>query len=95
MTTLTQYAEKLLEDAKRLDSYSASHHLPPTSFKEDTLIDLTLEEEQTRKSVVDGAEKIKKLGLGGVSGIFDIAWGVSLELRDTLSTHKLPTKIPS
>ena len=81
MTSLTQYAEQLLEDAKRLDSCSASRHLPPTSLKKDTLTTLTLQEEQTRKRVVDGAEKVKKLALGGVGGIFDIAWGVSLESR--------------
>lgn len=77
MPTLTQHAEQLLEDAKRLDAHTASRNLPPTSFDQDTLTDLSGEGAEIRARAVDGAQIVKKLALGGEGSIYDTCWSVS------------------
>jgi len=66
MASLTEIAEGVLANAKRLDAYTASKGLPPTSFKEHTLDDLPEDLEECRKSLIDSTQTLKRLAQGPV-----------------------------
>jgi len=74
--SLVQFAEQILEDAKKLErSLSA----PPTSLH-DTISELPVDLQETRRSVIDATTNLNALvrGSGGPIGrIFEMAYCVS------------------
>lgn len=69
---LTAIAEQLLADAKVLDAYAASNGLEPTNFTKETLPDLPLDLEQTRHSIIDHAQNLKRLAQGPRDLLFEL-----------------------
>lgn len=78
MPSLTQIAEEVLANAKRLDEYTASKNLPSASFDNHTLGDLPSELETIRKALIDSTQTLRSLALGPVGTSIEIAYSVSL-----------------
>ena len=87
MPSLTQLAEEVLANAKRLDAYTTSKNLPPVSFDDDCLVDLPADVDAARKSLIDSTQTLRRLALGPVGTNIDIAYSVRFP-------HPYPT-IPS
>ncbi|KAL9092895.1 MAG: hypothetical protein Q9165_004313 [Trypethelium subeluteriae] len=64
MPLFTDLVKQMLGPAEALDLYLLSADLPPTSFENDTLLDLPSELEQARDSLVDVAQTTKRLAQG-------------------------------
>jgi hypothetical protein len=77
MPTLTQLAENILANAKRLDEHTASRGLEATSLLQNTLVDLPDEVETFRKQLVDSTQELKALGQGPIGHLLDILFTVS------------------
>jgi len=73
----TALAASILAKAPTLDEAIAQKALDPPTFEKWTLADLTIEEEELRKSIVDGYHRLKLLASGPVSQFYDIAFNVS------------------
>ncbi len=78
MTSLTEIAEGILADAKRLDEYTASKGLRYSTFEKDTLSNLPNDFEDCRKSLVDSTQKLKQLAHGPVGLLLETLFLVSL-----------------
>ena len=87
MLSLTKLAEDILANAKRLDEYTSSQSLPPTSFDNDTLKDLPLDLEAARNSLIDSTQLLKRLALGPVGHLIEISFGVSILITFALEAH--------
>lgn len=77
MSTLTEIAEGILANAKRLDAFTSSQGLPSPSFECDTLQNLPPDLEQTRNDLVNSTQKLKRLALGPVGVVYEILFSVS------------------
>lgn len=77
MASLTQQAEEILARAKRLDAFTTSKGLPPSSFDRHTLSDLPEDLEECRKDLVDGCQNLKQLGNGPVGQLYEVLFNVS------------------
>ena len=77
MPSLTEIAEGILADAKRIDASLSSQNLPSTSFDKDTLSSLSHDIDPIRKSLVDSTQALKRLTLGPVAHQLEICFGVS------------------
>ena len=82
MASLTEIAEGILANAKRLDEYTASKGLSnSTSFENDTLSNLPDDFEDCRKSLVDSTQKLKQLAHGPTGLLLETLFLVSLRPR--------------
>ncbi|MCJ1473386.1 hypothetical protein MMC13_002037 [Lambiella insularis] len=77
MSSLTEIAEEILAHAKRLDEYTSAKNLPSASFEHNSLGDLPIELEATRKALVDSTQTLKSLALGPVGTNIDIAYSAA------------------
>lgn len=77
MASMTQQAEEILARAKRLDAFTTSKGLPPSSFDRHTLYDLPEDLEECRKELVDGCQNLKQLGNGPVGQFYEVLFNVS------------------
>ncbi len=77
MYSLTQLAEEILANAKLLDSYASSNHLPSASFDHDSFSSLPSHLQGTRDTIIDTAQTIRQLALGPVGMADDIFQSVS------------------
>jgi len=84
MPSLTEIAEGILADAKRIDAYTASKGLPDASFEKDTLSELPTDLEDCRKSLVDSAHELKQLAQGPVGILLELLFTVSSPIRNIL-----------
>ena len=89
MSSLTEIAEGILADAKRIDAALSSQNLPPTSFDHDTLSSLPHDIDPIRKSLVDSTQALKRLTLGPVAHQLEICFGVSNHLQFSSRLQKL------
>ncbi|KAK3052831.1 hypothetical protein LTS18_012215, partial [Coniosporium uncinatum] len=92
--SLVQFAEQILEDAKKLErSLSA----PPT-FLHDTISELPVDLQETRRSVIDATANLNALvrGSGGPIGrIFEMAYCYSDQLAMQAVYHfRIPHAVP-
>lgn len=83
MASLTEIAEGILADAKRLDEYTKSKGLNYSTFENDTLSNLPDEYENTRKSLVDSTQKLKQLAHGPVGLLLETLFLVSPSAHST------------
>lgn len=81
--SLTQIAEEILVNARRLDEYTKANDLPPASFDQDVLEDLPAELEESRRALVDSTQTLKRLALGPVGTSKDIIFGVNFPSFDS------------
>lgn len=72
----TAIANNILVQAKALDKIIADHGLAAPTMSQWTLSDLTLDEEELRKSVIDGCHQLKLLASGPVGNFYDICFNV-------------------
>lgn len=77
MASLTQIAEGILAQAKRLDAFTEGRGLPSSSFDRHTLSDLPEELEDCRKDLVDGCQDLKQLGNGPIGQFYEVLFNVS------------------
>lgn len=77
MSSLTEIAERILINAKHLDSYLSSKGLPPSTFANHTLNDMPEDFESYRKELVDSTQTLKRLALGPVGLYMEILFSVS------------------
>lgn len=61
---LTHLAEQLLEHAEALDAYNASHNLSPASFSHESFVELPLDAETRRRTIIDLSQDVKRLAQG-------------------------------
>lgn len=78
MASLTEIAENILAQAKRLDAFTTSKGLPSSSFDLHTLFDLPDDLEECRKDLVDACQSLKQLGNGPVGQFYEVLFNVSL-----------------
>lgn len=78
MASLTEIAQGILADAKRLDEYTTSKGLSYSTFEKDTLSNLPDDLEDCRKSLVDSTQKLKQLAHGPVGLLLETLFLVSL-----------------
>lgn len=78
MASLTEIAEGILANAKRLDEYTASKGLRYSTFEKDTLSNLPDDFEDCRKSLVDSTQELKQLAHGPVGLLLETLFLVSL-----------------
>ncbi|KAF2152731.1 putative O-methyltransferase [Myriangium duriaei CBS 260.36] len=92
---LTKLAEELLENARALDSYNQKHGFEPVSFERESFIDLPLEVENQRKTVIDLAQDLKRLAQGPRDLLFESCnhFG-DLANLDFIYHHKLASFVP-
>ena len=64
MPTLVELAEQILENAKKLEAYTISKSLPSPSLEKDVFVDLPLEQELVRTSIVDTAQALRRIAAG-------------------------------
>lgn len=98
MSSLTQLAEEILANAKRLDSYTSSNNLPPASFDHDSFSDLPPDLQGIRSTVIDSAQTVRKLVLGPTGLATEILHSVSgptPALLFMLMTSPLPNSQPT
>lgn len=76
MPSLTELAEEILANAKRLDAHLDSRGLPSTSFEKDTLTDLPLDLGRTRDALIDSTQTLKRLALGPAGVYTEILFSV-------------------
>lgn len=76
MSTLTAQAEEILAQAKQLDAYIVSNGLPPTSFDQDSLVNLPLEYEATRRAMIDSTHTLKRLAQGTIGATTEMLYSV-------------------
>ena len=76
--SLTEQAELILAQAKRLDAFTASKGLPATSFDRHTLTELPSELEECRKGLVDACQDLKQLGNGPIGQFYEVLFNVSI-----------------
>lgn len=81
MASLTEIAEGILANAKRLDEYTASKELRYSTFEKDTLSNLPDDFEDCRKSLVDSTQELKQLAHGPVGLLLETLFLVSLRSR--------------
>lgn len=77
MGSLTEIAQGILADAKRLEEYTTSKGLSYSTFEEDTLSNLPDDLEETRKSLIDLTQKLKQLAHGPVGLLLETLFLVS------------------
>lgn len=77
MESLTEIAQGILADAKRLDEYTTSKGLSYSTFEQNTLSNLPDDLEETRKSLVDLTQKLKQLAHGPVGLLLETLFLVS------------------
>ena len=77
MASLTEIAENILAQAKRLDAFTTSKGLPSSSFDLHTLFDLPDDVEECRKDLVDACQSLKQLGNGPVGQFYEVLFNVS------------------
>jgi hypothetical protein len=79
MPSLTELAEHALALAKRLDSYTDNHNLPPVSLDQDTLSFDKLPQElrDVRHELGDTAQLIKQLANDPVRNLMETMFSVS------------------
>lgn len=70
-------AEVLLAQAKQIDAYLESNHLPYPSFDSDVLADLPSELQNMRMSLANNSDELKKLTQGPVASTMELAFSVS------------------
>jgi len=76
MPSLTQIAEEILANAKRLDAYTSSKALPSTSFELDTLGDLPPDVEKARHVPINSTQDLNRLALRPMNTLIEIMFGV-------------------
>ena len=79
MPSLTEIAEGILADAKRLDAYISSKRSPSSSFDRDSLHDLPGDLEKCRDALVDSSQTLKQLALGPVGWCMEVLFSVSAD----------------
>lgn len=87
MSSLTEIAESILANAKRLDAYTASKGLPWSSFDHDSLHHLSDDLERCRDALVDSAQSLKQLALGPMGLCGEIAFSVSARLGASITSE--------
>ena len=88
MPTFTSIAEALLEKARQLDAYIEANGLPSPSFAHDSLASLPAELEETRTSLADGSNDLKKLAQGPGTTATEISFTVSIRgVTATRASH--------
>ncbi|KAL8671047.1 MAG: hypothetical protein Q9168_004440 [Polycauliona sp. 1 TL-2023] len=85
MVSFTSLAEEILVSAKRLDEHLASKDLPPSSFDQDTLVDLPDDVAAARNNVINTSQTLKQLAYGAVGRAMEIAFA----WPDQLSLHAI------
>ena len=96
MSSFTQLAEKILANAKRLDSFISSNNLPPASFDQDSFSTLPPDLQDIRSTVIDSAQTIRKLALGPTglaTEILHSVGGSAPVLIFTLKTSPTPNSL--
>lgn len=83
MASLTEIAEGILADAKRLDEYTISKSLTASTFESDSLSNLPDDLEDCRKSLVDSTQKLKQLANGPVGLLLETLFLVSRSSRSS------------
>lgn len=78
--TLTEIAERILANAKRLDEYTSSSGLGYSTFEKDTLGGLPSDLEECRKQLVDNTWELKALAQGPVGQLMDVLFTVESPL---------------
>ena len=81
MVSLTEIAEGVLANAKRLDEYTASKGLRYSTFEKDTWCNLPDDLEDCRKSLVDSTQELKQLAHGPVGLLLETLFLVGLRSR--------------
>ena len=77
MPSLTEIAGGILAHAMRLDAFTASKGLPPSSFDRHTLVDLPEDLEECRRALVDSTQTLKQITSGPVGQFYEILFNVS------------------
>ena len=77
-SSLEAATTELIAYARALDGAAAARGLPATSIDGWALSDLSLEEEEQRRKLVDGCHKLKLLATGPVGQFYDVCFNVSL-----------------
>ena len=77
MLSLTEIAESILTDAKRLDAYLSSKGLPSSSFERDTFNDLPGDLAKFRDALLDSTQTLKQLTLGPVGMYIEVLFSAS------------------
>ena len=75
-SSLVAIAREILHNTEALEKAAGARGHPAPSLDEWTLSDLTLEEEETRKQLIDGCHKLKLLSSGPVGQFYDVAFNV-------------------
>lgn len=88
MPSLTEIAESILADAKRLDAYLSSEGLPSASFEQDTLNDLPSDLAKCRDALLDSTHALKQLTLGPVGVCMEVLFSVSAKCSSGLADNK-------
>ncbi|KAJ5678868.1 O-methyltransferase [Penicillium macrosclerotiorum] len=97
MPSLTELAEHALVLAKRLDAYTASNGLPPTSLERDTLslAGLSQDLHSIRHDLGDIAQMIKRQVNDPVRNLTEIMFSFTdLSSLNIIYRYNLPSKIP-
>ncbi|MCJ1244507.1 hypothetical protein MMC30_001705 [Trapelia coarctata] len=95
MPSLTEIAEEILTNAKRLDAYTSLKGLPSTSFEVDTLGGLPQDVEKARHALINSTQDLKRLALRPMNTLIEIMFSFAdiLALR-AIYEYKLATHIP-
>lgn len=78
MPSLSEIAEQILLNSRRLDEHVLASGLPKTSFENDTLGDLPADLEECRKQLVDSTWELKALAQGPMGQLMDVLFTVSV-----------------
>ena len=75
--SLTSIAEEILLRAKSIDAFTSSRNLPSPNLDLDTLTDLPLDVEDTRKKLVDSTEKLRQIANRPLGNILELVLNVN------------------
>lgn len=78
-SSLEAAAIELIAYARALDHVAAARGSAASSLDRWTLSDLSLEEEEQRRKLIDGCHKLKLLATGPVGQFYDVCFNVSLK----------------
>lgn len=81
MSSLSELAEQLLVQVRKLESYTTANKIPSASFQTDVFRDLPAELQESRSAAVDISQTIRKLTLGPEGIATDILFSVSPSSR--------------
>ena len=77
MSLLTEIAEEILANSKRIDAFRTLNSTLPTSFGDESLTGLPADLESARLELIDSTQMLKRLALGPKGAFMGILYSVS------------------